>query len=198
MRGHDFVGVLHIAMGRDRDRLGHRQDDVRLRDVPSFSPLRRRGRVMRIACRSAGRDPGQRRRNLLRRERRIVGEVAESRVGKPWRHHSALNCLCDSRRPGPGLLVRHQRHGRDFAGTMTALAVALQQGKNVFIESRGCFCGYWKRGGCSQNRCGDKSSCRTDAGPHAKVYKADNVRCHPERSGRLRVSRSCRAVEGPL
>ena len=40
MRRHDLVGVFHVAVGRDRDRLGHRQNEVRLRDVPSFGPLR--------------------------------------------------------------------------------------------------------------------------------------------------------------
>ena len=106
-----------------------------LRDVPSLGPLRRSGRVLRIARRSAARDPRQQRRNLLRAKRRIIGEMPESRIGKPRRHHSALDRLGDGGRPGPRLLVGHQRHRRDFARPVTALAMLLKQGKNVLVES---------------------------------------------------------------
>ena len=95
---------------------------------------------MRIARRGARVYPCQHGGNLLRRERRIVGEVPEARVGKPRRHHSALNRFRDSRRPWPRLLVGHQRHGCDFTRTMATLAVVLEEGQDVFIESGSWFC----------------------------------------------------------
>ena len=54
MRGHDLVCVFHVAIGRDVDRRGHLQNDIRLRDIPALGPLRRGRRIMRIARRSAG------------------------------------------------------------------------------------------------------------------------------------------------
>ena len=42
MRGHDLVGVFHVAIGRDLDRLRHLQNHIRARDIPALSPLPRR------------------------------------------------------------------------------------------------------------------------------------------------------------
>ena len=148
---------------------------------------------MRIARWSARLYPCQHRRNLLRRKRRIVGKVPESRVGKPRRHHSALHRFRDSRRPWPRLLVRHQWHGGNFARAMTALTVVLEQGQNVFIESGSWFVGCGEGGTCNQNRRGEESH----AEENAHINSVQERNCHPERSGCF-ASRSSRAVEGPL
>ncbi len=61
--------------------------------------------------------------------------MTKLRVSKPRRHHLVLNRFGDGRRPRPRLLVGHQGHGRDFARAVTALAVVLQDGDDVFVES---------------------------------------------------------------
>ena len=118
---------------------------------------------MRIAGWSARLYPCQHGRDLLRRKRRIVGKVSEARVRKPRRHHSALHRFRDSRRPGPRLLVCHQRHGSNFTPAMTALTVVLEQGQDVFIESGSWFV---DPGSCSsrnQNCRGERSHAEKNA-----------------------------------
>ena len=152
-----------------------------------------RRRVVRIAGWSARLYPCQHGRNLLRRKGRIVGKVPEARVRKPRRHHSALHRFRDSRRPGPRLLVCHQRHGSNFARAMTALTVVLEQGEDVFIKSGNWFVACGEGGTCNQNRRGEESHAEENA--HTNSVQERN--CHPERSGCF-ASRSSRAVEGPL
>jgi hypothetical protein len=61
--------------------------------------------------------------------------MANTRVGEPWGHHFAFNRFSDGWRPCPRLLVGHQGHRRNFAGTVTTLAVILEYRKYVFVES---------------------------------------------------------------
>ena len=172
-RGHDFVGVLHIAMRRHRDRLRHAHYHIGLAKCSSRGPVRRGGSVMRVAGRRAGRDPGQRGSQF--RPARAMGHLRNVRsAGRQTTAASFLSHRIAMARPSARLRVGHQRHGRDLARPVTALAVFLEDGQNVAIESRGCICGYWKSGGCRQNRCDDKSSCRTDAGQHADSVQGRN------------------------
>lgn len=105
---------------------------------------------MRIARRSTARDPRDDCRDLLRCQRRIIGEVSESSIGEPWRHHAALNGFGDRRCPWPRLRVRHQRHGRNFSRPVTTLAVVLKERENVLIESGRQFFLRRRRSACNQ------------------------------------------------
>jgi hypothetical protein len=75
--------------------------------------------------------------DLLGGERGIVGEVAAARVGKPRWLGLGVGTVTNLRGPGAGLGVGDERHGADFAGAMTALAMLLQDRQNVAVESRG-------------------------------------------------------------
>ena len=50
----------------------------------------------------------------------VVLERAVARIGAPRRHLAARDLDADRFRPRPDILVRDQRHRRDFAGTMAA------------------------------------------------------------------------------
>jgi len=112
---------------------------------------------MGISRWSAAPDPGKESCDLLCGKRRIVGEVSELWVGKPRRHHSALNAVCDGGRPCLGLLVRHQRHGGDFTGPVATLAVVLEQRKNVSVESGDGFLGGRRSGSRRPTGRGDEN-----------------------------------------
>ncbi len=90
---------------------------------------------MRIARRRSGFHPGQDGLNLRFGQRRVVGEMAKSRVGEPRRHHFALNRFGDGRRPWPGLIVGHQGHGCDLVLAVATLTVFLKNGENVLVKS---------------------------------------------------------------
>src|SRR5580693_1903474 len=57
-----------------------------------------------------------------------------SRVRKPWRHLARDNRGPDRLRPGTGVLISQQRHGRQLSGTVAALAALLQNRQHVFVE----------------------------------------------------------------
>ena len=110
---------------------------------------------MGIARWRASCDPRQQSRDLRSAERRIVREVSEPRISEPRRHHSAVHRFRDSGRPRPGLLIRQQGHGSDFAGAVTTLAMALEQGEDVLVESGGAFFGCRRCGGCNRKGYGE-------------------------------------------
>ena len=56
------------------------------------------------------------------------------RIHEPGRHLLSYDSRFHGFGPGPGVLIRDQRHGRDFAGAMAVLTVLLQDRKNVLIE----------------------------------------------------------------
>src|SRR5271166_5478220 len=97
--GHNLVGVLHVAGRWEAHWLWHLYDLVRLRDVPAFDPLTWRRRIFGRACGRTSIDPRSDKRDLLRRERWIIGELSKARIGKPRRHLFRLHCLFDGRGP---------------------------------------------------------------------------------------------------
>ncbi len=98
--------------------------------------------------------------------------MAELRIGKPWRHRPALDCLGDGGRPGPRLLVGHQRHGSNFAVPMTALAMLLQDGENVSVERGSSFLDRRSGRGCRlSGNCG-KEHDQDEPVPHANSVLA--------------------------
>ena len=68
-------------------------------------------------------------------ERRIIRKFPDRRIGKPRRHRSSFHRLANRCAERPRLFVGFERHGRDRALAVATLAVPLQDGKNVAIES---------------------------------------------------------------
>ena len=134
--GHDLVGVFHVAMSGDGNRLRHLEHKVRVGNIPARGPVRRRRRVAWISHRRMRISPGRERGNLLCGKRRIVREASVCRVSKPRRHLFGANFFADRVCPAPRLLVVHQRHGRNLARAVAPLAVLLQNGKHVAIKGR--------------------------------------------------------------
>ena len=133
--GHDFVGVFDVAARGNCNRLRHLHHDVRLRNVPAFRPVRRRGRIACVASGRAAFRPAYKSRDFLRRERRIVREMSATRIGEPRRHFPVAHCGGNCLRFGTRVVKRDERERRDFAGAMAALAMLLQDRQHVAVES---------------------------------------------------------------
>src|SRR5580698_8228213 len=91
---------------------------------------------MRIAGRRSGVCPRVKHSDLFRRERRIIREMADMRIGKPWRHGLALRRCRNSSRIGPRLFIRVESHRRDALDTVANLAALLQNRQHIVVESR--------------------------------------------------------------
>ncbi len=132
--GDDFVGVVNIAVSGEGDGFGHAHDCVGLRNHPTFRPLARRWRGVRIAGGGLRIGPGNEGGNFLWRERGIVREMADGGIGKPRRHFAFGGGIGDGAGERAGLGVGHQLHRADFAGAVAALAMLLEDGQDVAIE----------------------------------------------------------------
>ncbi len=134
------VGVVELVrtVGAQLVGLGQGDDHVGLADVPLVHIAEdTRGRhVCRIAGRRALIDPAGDDPDLGVGQRWIVLELvdADVPVDVPRRHLARGHLLFDRPRPGPGVLVGHQRHRRDRAGAMTVLTGFLQDGRDVLAE----------------------------------------------------------------
>src|SRR6185312_1276491 len=135
MRGYDLVGVFDVSVGGNRHGLRHLEDLIGMRDVPAFRPVRSGRSSFRVSGGRACFRPSQDCGDLLRGQRRVVGEVSDGGVGEPGRHHFALYGGGDCWGKWLGLLVGYKRHGRYFAGAVTALAVVLEDGEDVLVKS---------------------------------------------------------------
>lgn len=94
---------------------------------------------MRIAGGSASVGPSGERGDFLRGERGIVQEVADGRIGEPRGHDAVRDVEFDLFGEAARLRVGDERHGRNFSGAMTDLAMLLEDGQDVFVErGRGC------------------------------------------------------------
>ena len=133
--------VLRPRRQRVRRRLDH---EIRLaverRVLPFIAcpQVDRRRHVLRITGRRALVDPADDRRDLLAAQAAIVLELldADGLIDVPWRHLARLDAGLDRTRPRPALLERPQRHRRDRAGPMAALALLLEDRRNVFRKRR--------------------------------------------------------------
>ena len=105
-------------------------DDFVLRlafgNVPALFERARLRRVLRAALLRALVRPRHQRIDLRLRQRAIVGEVAEVRVGEPWRHLAEAHGFLDRGSPRACLLIGQERHRPDLAGTMAFLAARLK------------------------------------------------------------------------
>lgn len=71
-------------------------------------------------------------------QRWIVRKLPDVRIGKPGRHLLRASDLCDCARVSARLFVGLERHGRHFTRAVAALAMRLQQRKNVAVKGRWC------------------------------------------------------------
>ena len=95
-----------------------------------------RRRIGRVAARRAGVGPGGHEVDLGLRQGAILLELldADVRIDVPGRHLAGDDLVPDGARPGPRLLVVHQRHRRHVVGPMADLTRALQDGLDVLVE----------------------------------------------------------------
>ena len=125
--------VIHRALRRHVEGLRHLDDDVGL-DVPAVLEHDRRRSVLGIARRRPGVHPRRDRLDVPLAETTFVGEVAVRGICEPRRHLLLHDGGLDRLRPRPRRLVGEQRHRRHLARPVTALAVGLEHGEDVFVE----------------------------------------------------------------
>ena len=125
------VDVGHRPLGRDVIGLGHLEDDVGLADRPAFGKRPWAAAGPWVAQRRALIDPGQQRRPLLGREAAVVAEMAVPRVRVPGRHAPLVDHLADHRRMLARIVVSQQRERPDLAGPVAALALVLDDPRDV-------------------------------------------------------------------
>src|ERR1019366_3647378 len=133
--GHNFVGVLDVAARWNIHRHGHFYDGVGLRNIPAARPVRHWQRGVGVASQFSGLYPGAKSRNLLRRKRGIVCELADVRIGKPRRHRARCGQAHDFGGVARDLVVGFEWRRADALGAMTSLAMLLKDWQNVAIES---------------------------------------------------------------
>ena len=121
-------------MSRDLYGLRHFKEQVWRRNVPAFGPSTRGWGITRISGRSIGLSPIRDGCDVSLSQRGIVEKMSIAGIGEPGRHHLHLDGMCDCVGPRLRLLVGNERHGSNFASTMTALTVVLQNRQHVFVE----------------------------------------------------------------
>ena len=94
--------------------------------------------IFRIASRRTAVDPAGNRVNLLVRQRAVVLEVLDTdgTIEMPRGHLPRRHTILDGPRPGPRILIGHQRHWRDRVRSMTGLALGLKDRRNILRKSR--------------------------------------------------------------
>jgi hypothetical protein len=132
----NLVRVFHFPPRRNLHRPGHLDHQIRLRNIPPFTPGPRSRCVAQISRRRSRFLPSRNRSNLLRTQRWIVGETSIPRIGKPGRHHLHLHRTRNFCRPRPRLFISHQRHRCSFPAPVAVLALILEDRNHILIEGR--------------------------------------------------------------
>ena len=106
---HDEPLIVQHAGGRHLELLGHREDLVRLADLPALDELQRGRQILVVALASTGVDPRQERVALVLGQAAVVGELAIARIGVPGRHPLLEHRLADPAGPLLGVFIGQQR-----------------------------------------------------------------------------------------
>ena len=69
--------------------------------------------------------------NLIIGKGRVILKLADAWIGKPRRHSALSYGFADRVRQRLNLLIRHQGHRTDFAGSMATLTVALENRQDL-------------------------------------------------------------------
>src|SRR5687767_7388892 len=125
-RGDTNELVIDGAAGGHGERVRQRDLKVGLTEYPALCKTHRRRQVFLLALGSARIGPGDERVDLTLRQRAVVQELAVLGVGEPGRHAFEQHGFANRLRPRTSILVGEERHGRDFTGPVTSLAVLLQ------------------------------------------------------------------------
>ena len=133
---HRRVVHLHaeLAFRGNRDFDRHLEHVIGLAaDGPAFGELRHRREIGLAALRRAAVHPRDDRVDLLSAEAAVVPHLqAVLGIGAPRRHFPRAHFLANHLGPGPHVLVREERHRRDFAGPVTHRALVEDDGCDVF------------------------------------------------------------------
>ena len=130
------VDVFVAACGAHLEFIRHREHGVRLADAPTFNKGSRRGKIRGITFRGTRIDPADDRLDLALAEPAIVGKLANTGIGVPWRHRAPQDLFANRPRPWAHLLEAHEGHRRNLAGAMTGLAALLKNRHDVLSERR--------------------------------------------------------------
>src|SRR6185503_20967771 len=122
IRGYDEIEPGDDRPGRYQVGLRQRNDYIRP-DVPAVAPLDGGRRILRVAFRGAGVDPGRDGAHIGFGEARVVLEMPVLRVGKPGRHLAGDDGGFHRLGPWPGALVAQHGERSGFAGPVADLAV---------------------------------------------------------------------------
>ena len=170
--------------GRDRDRRAV-DNQVRLPDVPLVGGCKdqQRRRVCRVPLRRTAVHPHGDRVDLFLAQRDVIPKALDTDIllDEPGRHdpHAIAKPgpLFDTAGPRSYLFVGDQRHRRDRAGSMAALATALKNRRDVLRERRlaSRLPGQHKR----RHRKRDETDQRNRQHPPAHRHpRRASIRCH--------------------
>ncbi len=161
--GHPDGLIPDLPFGRHLERLGHFDHHIGRADLPPGREHGRRRQLIGRAERRAGVDPPDQGVAFVLGQPTLVLESPDRRVGVPRWHLSGQYLVLDGAAPGPGLLIRHQRHRRHLARTMAGDTILVENGRDVFRE-------------CGRLRLGARR------GTHARTqgcHERHGTRCYP-------------------
>src|SRR5262249_15194101 len=99
---------------------------------------------------------------------------ADVAVDEPGRHLAGADTCFDRSRPWPYVLVGHERHWRNRSWTMTLLAGALENGRQVFRKRRRGLSGGLRQGERGTSHEATERECQT-ADPPSMLSRHANL-----------------------
>ena len=168
--GNDEVAVDVGAVGGHGKGGGHFQNQVGRAELPAIGVLRRERRFGRVAQRHAAVHPLLDERDLVGGEAALIAIRGPARLGLPGRHVARLRHGGDGARVGAHVVVGQQGERRHLAGTVALGAVAVDDGRDVFVEGDGLRAADARGGGKQENRpqvskqVGESPLCVRDSG----------------------------------
>ena len=133
---HNYVLILDHARFRHGKFSGQLKNHVRLWNAPSFHKIHRYRHVLGIAFGCAGSRPSHNDIDLFLRERPVIREMSNLRIGKPWRHQFLLHGQFHGSGPRPRLFIREHGKRSSFTRSMATLAIFLQDRRDIFRKCR--------------------------------------------------------------
>ena len=127
---------------------------VRFAQGPAFGKGRCRRQVGGVALGRAARGPACDRRDLFGGEGEVIAKHDVLRLGAPGRHVAVLDRPRHAARPGAGLPVGEQGHGRRLVRAVTLHTLLEQDGRHVAAEGRRVGRAGCRR--CEQDGAGDQ------------------------------------------
>src|ERR1700693_2119268 len=100
-------------------------------DIPASDELGCGRQIFRVALWRTTIGPGDQRFLFLIGEAAIIREGSARLHGMPGRHSAESDSGSNGLSPGPGVIVREQRHGGDVTGTVAAGAVLIQNRRDI-------------------------------------------------------------------